>query len=88
VRYPGYVDRKLIMVNGQRYHFAVKISDGVPRLPAQGPRREAQAGAGRTGARDMSTEITFGQVARDMQSENARCSCGMLTRASGQPRRM
>lgn len=77
LRYPGYVDRKLIMVNGQRYHFAVKISNGVPGLPAQRPRSEAPAGAGRVGLRDRSTEIAFGQVARDVprKTPGARVGC-------------
>jgi len=70
LRYPGYVARKLIMVNGQRYHFAVKISDGAPRLSAQRPRHEASPdAAGRAGSRETSAEIAFGQVARDGENK-------------------
>ena len=78
LRYPGYVDRKLIMVNGQRYHFAVKISDGAPGLSAQRPRRAASPdAAGRGGSRDMNSEIAFGQLARDVEdnTRGARVGC-------------
>jgi hypothetical protein len=61
--YAGHVDRKLIMVNGKRYHFAVEIRcRGRPGI-RRGPGREA--------SRVMPAAVPFGQMAR------AHPSCAM-----------